>query len=156
MIVSEKEFKDICKRMGIDPKKYTEKTKKKNNHGEFDSLAEENFYNLYIQKNMKNGNIVECLLHEEFEILPAISEYKLRSKKFKPDFIIKTKNGKTYVVEMKGKVVKKLQRDYGLRKHIFISKYCIPNDWIFIEQESERWTQEPYIVSKEKIINFDE
>lgn len=155
MIVSEKEFKEICKRIGVDPKKYTKKPIKKNDDkSEFDSLAEENFYNLYVKKNILNGNIKECFLHKEFEILPAIEEYKLRKKKFKPDFILVTKSGKTVVVEMKGKVVKKLQRDYGLRKHLFISKYCIPNEWQFLELESERWTQEPYIVSNEQIINF--
>lgn len=157
MYLSEKEFKNLCKKLNIKPSDFDDKKHKKNSKSKdeiFDSLAEKNFYYYYVQNHLKNGNIVKCELHNEFCIVDAIPEYKLRKKVFKPDFLLTTKDGQVFVVEMKGKVVKKLQRDYGLRKHIFIEKYCIPNNWKFIELKSEEWTQDPFTVSQQNILNF--
>ena len=156
MYLSEKEFKNLCKKMNIKPSDLEKKrTKKipKTKDNEFDSLAEQNFFYHYIQKYIQNGFITNCEIHNEFCIIDAIPEYKLRKKVFKPDFLITTQNGETFVIEMKGKVVKKLQRDYGLRKHIFIEKYCIPNNWKFIELKSEEWTKDPFTASQQDIIN---
>ena len=155
MYLSEKEFKKLCKKLNIDSKEIIKKYNSRKSESEFDSLAEENFYNFYLYQYIKNGFITEYSLHNEFVVLDAIPEYKLRKKVFKPDFLITTKNKETFVIEMKGKVVKKLQRDYGLRKHIFISKYCIPNNWKFIELKSEEWTQNPIGSAQNNIINFD-
>lgn len=154
MYLSEKEFKDLCKKLKIKPSQINKETKKhKNKNDDFDSLAERNFFSYYLSKYIKNGFIIDFELHNEFVILDGIPEYKLRKKVFKPDFKITTKNGETFIIEMKGKVVKKLQRDYGLRKHIFIEKYCVPNNWTFIELKSEEWTQDPYTASQQNIIN---
>lgn len=156
MYLSEKEFKDLCKKLNIKPSDLDNKKNKKipkAKDDEFDSLAEKNFYYYYVQKFLQNGFITKCELHNEFCIIDAIPEYKLRKKVFKPDFLITTQKGETFVIEMKGKVVKKLQRDYGLRKHIFIEKYCIPNNWKFIELKSEEWTQDPFTASQQNIIN---
>ncbi|WNS40840.1 hypothetical protein [Paenibacillus sp. MMS20-IR301] len=43
------------------------------------------------------------------------------------------KDGSVEVVEIKGRVIKKLQRDYPLRRQLFILNYCIPNNWKFKE-----------------------
>lgn len=158
MYLSEKEFKDLCKKLNIKPSQIDKGKKRTKNtvKDEFDSLAEKNFFFYYLEQYIKNGFVVEYELHNEFVILDCIPEYKLRKKVFKPDFLITTQKGETFVIEMKGKVVKKLQRDYGLRKHIFIEKYCIPNNWKFIELKSEEWTQDPFTASQQDIINISE
>ena len=157
MYLSEKEFKDMCKKMNIDPKKYTQPNKKKKPSksfkDDFDSLAESNFFHYFLQKQINSGFVTEYKLHTEYVIVDAIPEYRLKAKKFKPDFYIKTKNDEIFIIEMKGKVVKKLQRDYGLRKQLFISKYCIPNNWKYIELKSEEWTQDPFTASQQNILN---
>ena len=155
MYLSEKEFKKLCKKLNINSKEIEKKSTSRKNINEFDSLAEENFYNLYLYRYIKNGFVTKYSLHSEFIVLDAIPEYKLRKKVFKPDFFITTAKGETFIIEMKGKVVKKLQRDYGLRKHLFISKYCIPNNWKFIELKSEEWTQDPIGSAQNNIINYD-
>lgn len=145
MIISEKEYKEMCKKLNIKP------AQKTSHNSEFDSLAEQNFYYFYLVDRIKSGEIIDCQLHSSFKLLDAIPQYKLREKVFKPDFTITLKNGDVFVIEMKGSKVKKLQRDYGLRKHLFIEKYCIPNQWTFIELKSENWTQQP-IIEKQKEI----
>lgn len=151
MYLSEKEYKKLLKN---NPKLSSKETKKTKKINDFDSLAEENFYCLYLKKYIDKGFIIECNVHNSFVILEALPQYKLKNKKFTPDFIIKTKNNETFVVEMKGSVVKKLQRDYNLRKHLFIEKYCIPNNWFFIELKSEDWTQNIPLVLQEDYFNF--
>jgi predicted nuclease of restriction endonuclease-like RecB superfamily len=84
MILSEKEFKELCKKMGKTPKVIQNKQKIE----DFDSLAEQNFYNLYILNRLKTGEIADCKLHNEFTIVDEIKEYNLRKKVFKPDFFI--------------------------------------------------------------------
>lgn len=153
MIMNEKDFNNLCKKLNISKSEIKQKTSK-NKNSEFDSLAEKNFYNFYLSKYVKNHFITELKLHTQFIIVDEIPEYKLKNKVFKPDFIVTTKKGETFVIEMKGKVVKKLQRDYGLRKQLFIAKYCLPNNWKFIELKSEDWTQNPFISSQQNIINF--
>ena len=153
MIMSEKEFNNLCKKLNIPKDKLKKKTTKKANC-EFDSLAEKNFYDYYVTRYLKNKFITKLELHNQFVIVDAVPEYKLKSKVFNPDFIITTAKGETFVIEMKGKVVRKLQRDYGLRKQLFILKYCLPNGWKFIELKSEDWTQDPIGSSQQNIINF--
>ena len=150
MFISEKDYKKLCTKMGIKNKDIPKKTKKI-----FDSLAEENFYYLYIVERLSSGFIQQCEIHNEFTVLNEIKEYKLRKKVFKPDFYIVLNDGRTFVIEMKGKKIKKLQRDYGLRKHLFIEKYCLPNKWTFIELQSEDWTQQPNIERMKDIFQND-
>ncbi len=150
MYLNEKDFKHLCDKLNIDcknKKKKAQRTKQK----EFDSIAEENFYNFFVLKHIKSGFITNCELHNKYTIVDAIPEYKLREKVFKPDFFIETKDGRTFVVETKGEKIKKLQRDYGLRKHLFIQKYCLPNNWTFIELKSEEWSQSPIIAASKDI-----
>lgn len=102
---------------------------------EFDSLAEEKYYNEYLYPLILAKEIESVELHKSFEILSAINQngIKLKAKVYTPDFIIHYPNGSVKVVEIKGKVIKKLQRDYPLRKHLFIEKYVLPNGWEFEE-----------------------
>ena len=45
MYLSEKEFKKLCKRLNIDSEEIIKKSNSRKVENEFDSLAEENFYN---------------------------------------------------------------------------------------------------------------
>jgi hypothetical protein len=146
MYLSQKEYKELCKKIGKPLA--TEKAQKENI---FDSLAEQNFYFLYVVEKMKSGEILKCEVHNKFVLLEDVPRYKLKKKVFKPDFMLTLANGDVFIVEMKGEKIKKLQRDYGLRKHLFIEKYCIPNNWSFIELKSENWTQQPHIEKRKNI-----
>lgn len=105
----------------------------------FDSLAEEKYYNEYLYPLILAKEIESVELHKSFEILSSINQagIKLRAKVYTPDFIIHYPNGSVKVVEIKDKIVKKLQRDYQLRKHLFIEKYVLPNGWEFEEVIAE-------------------
>lgn len=151
MRMTEKELKQICatghcrirSQTLIKPtekKNTADKRMDKDNCLAFDSEGERQYYNLYIFPRIHSGEITSCELHREFTILDAIPEYGLRAKVFTPDFILHMKDKTVRVVEMKGSVVKRLQRDYQLRKHLFISRYCIPNGWSFFEEKSEDWS----------------
>ena len=102
---------------------------------EFDSEAERIYYYDYLYPLLLIKEIKSVELHKSFEILSAINQngIKLKAKVYTPDFIIHYPNGSVKVVEIKGKVIKKLQRDYQLRKHLFIEKYVLPNGWEFEE-----------------------
>jgi len=106
---------------------------------DFDSEAERRYYNNYLYPLILIKEIKSVELHKSFEILSAL-EYswgKLKARVYTPDFIIHYSNGAVKAVEIKGKVIKKLQRDYQLRKHLFIEKYVVPNGWEFEEVEAE-------------------
>lgn len=159
MRLTEKEYEELCRKRNlkyIPPKNKTlsnsilpqttkdaPKSKKKGNtkHSDFDSLAEENYYNFYIKPKLMSGEFLSCEIHKKFIILNAIPEYHFGNREYTPDFYITRADNSILVVEMKGKVIKKLQRDYPLRKHLFVEKFCIPNGWEFIEENSEQWTQ---------------
>lgn len=106
---------------------------------DFDSEAERNYYYNYLYPLILAKEIKSVEIHKSFEILSAISYSgkKLKARVYTPDFVIHYPNGAIKVVEIKGKAIKKLQRDYPLRKHLFIQKYVIPNEWEFEEVEAE-------------------
>ena len=141
MRLSEKEWKAYCKSHNIkydNPQKKIDKEKVKD---DFDSNGERGFYAYFITPRQKTGEIVKCEMHKSFVIADADDEYGLKQKVFTPDFIVTWNNGSTEVFEIKGEQVKKLQRDYQLRKHIFILRYCKPQGWKYTEIKSEEWSQ---------------
>ena len=147
MRMSEKEYKEFCSQRNLpyvppQPGNTTKKPikNKSYNHQMFDSLAEEIYYNTQIKPKLASGEYVSCELHKTFQILAALPEYGYKERVYTPDFFITKQNGDVLVVEMKGKAVKKLQRDYPLRRHLFLEKYCVPNQWKFREEHSEEWT----------------
>jgi hypothetical protein len=99
----------------------------------FDSLAEEKYYNEYLFPLLLIKEIESVELHRKFTLIEAIPEYKIKKIEYTPDFIIHYPNSSIKVVEIKGKVIKKLQRDYHIRKSLFIRDYVIPNGWTFEE-----------------------
>ena len=44
-------------------------------------------------------------------------------------------------IEVKGKAMKKLQRDYPLRRQLFLLRYAVPKGWAFLEIPAEDITQ---------------
>lgn len=153
--MTEEEYKTYLQRKGLDRldqnaaqgQKQDDATKKRRkatisfNGNDFDSRAELIYYRDYVYPMELTGEVT-CQLHKEFELLPKcnICGQKLRRKVYHPDFILHYPDGNTKVVEIKGTVVKKLQRDYNLRKHLFIAKYCVPQGWTFEEVVAEELT----------------
>lgn len=151
MRLTEKEYQNLCKKNHLtyippsNQKTHSNKKIAKHKKQDFDSLAEENYFRFYVKPKLNSGEFVSCDIHKKFVILNAIPEYHFGERVYTPDFFITKSDGTILVVEMKGKVIKKLQRDYPLRKHLFIEKFCIPNGWIFKEENSENWTQKVVI-----------
>ena len=106
---------------------------------EFDSEAERKFYNRRVIPGLVSGFILSCELHREFEVVEAVTHCgkTYRPRVYTPDFVLSYADGTVEVIEVKGKQVKKMQRDYPLRRQLFIIKYCIPNKWKFIEVPAE-------------------
>jgi Protein of unknown function (DUF1064). len=129
---------------GVQRKKPpTSKSRKGRSKDEFQSLAEEIYYHHYIQPLILQGKLESVNMHETFQIVEAVQwgKIKLAAKVYTPDFVIRFLDGKIKVIEIKGTKVKKLQRDYPLRRQLFLLKYCIPNDWEFEEVKAETLTQ---------------
>lgn len=102
---------------------------------DFESKGEQEYYYSEIYSKLQSGIIVVCDLHKTFLLLPA-TEYcglKLPKAAYTPDFYIEYANGTVEVVEIKNKVIRKLQRDYIYRRRLFIEKWARPNGWIFRE-----------------------
>ena len=101
----------------------------------FDSETERELYAWYLLPKITSGLIARWELHKEFELFKK-SEYcgiSLRRMVFTPDFYIEHRSGTIEIIEVKKKIIRKLQRDYPLRRRIFIEKYCRPNGWLYKE-----------------------
>lgn len=102
---------------------------------DFDSDAERRYYCKVIAPALKDGSISKVTLHKTFELLPAAENngQKYRAIRYSPDFFIEYESGKICVVEVKGRKIKKLRPDYPIRRLLFITTFCNPNQWNFIE-----------------------
>lgn len=118
-------------------KKRVDKTK-----NEFQSLAEERYYERFVWPFEIAGKLDRWTMHESFEIVEALNYQgiKFRSKVYSPDFVLYFKDGGVKVVEVKDDKIRKLQREYPLKKQLFIMKYCIPNGWDFEEVRASELT----------------
>lgn len=108
---------------------------KKSTKGEWDSAAEEIYFQEFVQPLLDSGEVVSCETHRSFEILPAVrfQGKTYRARVFTPDFLLTYRGGHVKVVEVKSKYVRRAQRDYALRRQLFLLRYCIPNNWAFEE-----------------------
>lgn len=102
---------------------------------EFDSEAERRYYYKVIAPALQDGTIAKVTLHKTFELLPPAENNgrKYRAIHYSPDFFIEYKGGRTDVVEIKGRKIKKLRPDYPIRRLLFIANFCNPNNWNFAE-----------------------
>lgn len=140
--MTEAEFKDFLAQRNGKVKVQTQKRKGRTKK-EFQSLAEERYYEFYIRPLEIAGLLESWSMHESFVVAESFTYQgkSYKSRVYTPDFVLKMKDGKTRVIEIKGTKVKKLQREYPLKKQLFIQKYCIPKNWTFEEIVAEELTQ---------------
>lgn len=103
--------------------------------GQFDSRGEYEFYLAQILPKIQSGLIAKWEGHKRFLLLPA-AEYcglALPAAHYTPDFFITYTSGHKEAVEIKSKVIRKLQRDYIYRRRLFIEIHAKPNGWGFRE-----------------------
>ncbi|MCR5776953.1 MAG: DUF1064 domain-containing protein [Lachnospiraceae bacterium] len=101
----------------------------------FDSRGEYEFYIGTVQPGIRSGEIIECKEHPEFSLYDTskFCEIKLGKIRYTPDFMLTYKDGSVEIIEIKSKFVRRMQRDYPVRRRLFIEKYARPNGWKFKE-----------------------
>lgn len=109
---------------------------------EFQSVAEQKYFECYIQPLELSGQLERYSMHETFTVLDGIEFQgkKLQSRKYSPDFMLYFKDGTVKAVEIKGKKIRQWQREYPIKRQLFIMRHCIPKNWIFEEVSSEELT----------------
>lgn len=103
---------------------------------EFDSNLERDYYLAEILPLIQRGLIERVELHRSFELFAPDKFCGIRLSKieYTPDFVVTYADGRaTEVVEVKHRKIKQLQRDYALRRRIFIEQYARPCGWAFKE-----------------------
>jgi hypothetical protein len=101
---------------------------------DFDSRGEYEFYIGTILPKMAAGEIVKCEQHPRFILFPE-GEYngvKLRSIRYTADFRLDYVDGTVEIVEVKSKFVRRMQRDYPVRRRVFLEQVR-PLGWKFRE-----------------------
>lgn len=101
----------------------------------FDSRGEYEFYTGTVLPKMARGEIVECEQHPAFPLFPA-GEYgglKLRPIRYTADFRLTYDDGTVEIVEIKSKFVRRMQRDYPVRRRVFLEQIARPAGWKFTE-----------------------
>lgn len=101
---------------------------------DFGSLGEYEFYIGTIAPKMATGEIVKCEQQPRFILFPE-GEYdgvKLRSIRYTADFRLDYADGTVEIVEVKSKFVRRMQRDYHIRRRVFLEQVR-PLGWKFRE-----------------------
>lgn len=100
----------------------------------FDSQGEYEFYFREVYPGLQSGAIVSCQLHKAFEIIPAatIQGKKYQAIRYTPDFFLEYATGSIVAVEIKSGFVKRMQRDYHIRRRLFLD-ICVAKGWTFRE-----------------------
>lgn len=102
---------------------------------DFDSRGEWEYYTGEVLPKLQKGIISECKKHPSF-VLYEKDVYQgqtLREIKYTPDFELLYADGRVEIVEIKSRFVRRMQRDYHIRRRIFIEKYARPFGWKFTE-----------------------
>ena len=98
----------------------------------------------------RGGEIVEWEAHPCFPLFPAgqYGALKLRPVRYTADFRLVYADGTVEIVEIKSKFVRRMQRDYALRRRVFLEQVARPAGWKFTEiitadskEEIDRWTE---------------
>lgn len=115
---------------------------------DFDSRGEYEYYIGTIVPKMVCGVVVECEKHPCFQLFPP-GEYggmKLRPIQYTADFRLVYADGSVEIVEVKSKFVRRMQRDYPVRRRVFLELIARPAGWKFTEvitadskDEVKRW-----------------
>lgn len=115
-------------------REYSAKKHKVSGRGKTVSHAEVRFEQLYILPRLHKKQIKNYSAQVEFELWPQTETE--RRIVFTPDFVIEWADGRKEVIELKGKQVKKMQRDYHLRVRRFKELYP---EYQYREEKSEGW-----------------
>ena len=117
---------------------------------DFDSRGEYEYYIGTIAPKVARGEIVEWEAHPRFPLFPA-GEYggvKLRPVQYTADFRLIYADGTVEIVEVKSKFVRRMQRDYPVRRRVFLELIARPAGWKFTEiitadskEEVKRWRE---------------
>lgn len=117
---------------------------------EFDSQGEYEFYIGTVAPKVARGEIVEWEAHPCFPLFPA-GEYgalKLRAVRYTADFRLVYADDTVEIVEVKSKFVRRMQRDYAVRRRVFLELIARPAGWKFTEiitadsaEEVKRWRE---------------
>jgi hypothetical protein len=102
---------------------------------DFDSRGEYEFYTGTVLPKIARGEIVACEQHPAFPLFPA-GEYdtmKLRPIRYTADFRLTYADGTVEIVEIKSKFVRRMQRDYPVRRRVFLEQIARPAGWKFTE-----------------------
>lgn len=128
MHLTEKEGKALMRKLGIKTKDPT-----------FDSAGERIYYESTVLPALKSGEIKSCDVHRTFVVIPKVvfAGKTYRERKFTPDFFLEYPDGKVKIVEVKSGYVRRAQRDYPLRRQLFLQNFCVPNGWEYEEVDSD-------------------
>lgn len=102
---------------------------------EFDSLGEQEFYLGVIVPKMQRGEVVRYEAHPRFDLFPK-GEYcgiQLSAVRYTADFRLEYADGTVEIVEIKSRFVRRMQRDYALRRRVFLEQVARPRGWRFVE-----------------------
>ncbi|MBE6014736.1 MAG: DUF1064 domain-containing protein [Lachnospiraceae bacterium] len=112
-----------------------EKSKQRAAVSGFDSRGEFEFFVGTVRPKLKSGELLSCERQPAFLLFPPgeFNGEKLSSIRYTADFRLNYSDGSVEIVEVKSKFVKRMQRDYHIRRRIFIEQYARPNGWKFTE-----------------------
>lgn len=102
---------------------------------DFDSRGEFEYFAGVIAPKAARGEIVSWEAHPAFVLFPQ-GEYcgiKLRSVRYTADFRLNYADGTVEIVEVKSKFVRRMQRDYPVRRRVFLETVARPAGWKFTE-----------------------
>lgn len=112
---------------------------------QFDSLAEEIYYTEYIYPLFLASKISNIEIHKSFKLTAKNPVFPcIKERIYTPDFILHFPGGKIKIIEVKGDMIKKLQREYPLKRDLLLLQFCIPCGWDFEEIKAEILTQREY------------
>ncbi len=102
---------------------------------DFDSRGEYEYYVGTIVPKIRAGEIVKCDQHPAFLLYPkgSYGDMKLREVRYTADFRLDYADGTVEIVEVKSKFVRRMQRDYPVRRRLFLEKIARPAGWKFTE-----------------------
>lgn len=102
---------------------------------DFGSMGEYVFYMTEVVPKLQSKEIVKCEAQPRFILFEAteIAGIKLGAIRYTADFRLEWADGTTEIVEVKSKFVRRMQRDYPLRRRIFLENFVEQNHWKFRE-----------------------
>ncbi len=101
----------------------------------FDSKGEYEFYVGEVLPKLRSGEIRSCDEHPEFTLFEpgTFCGTSYKGIRYTADFMLTYRDSTVEIIEIKSRFVRRMQRDYPLRRRLFIEKYARPNGWKFRE-----------------------